>query len=71
MTGIPSAEALGLSELVTPSTQSITSLLLGLDDAKAEDSTILKLFGAESFIATTNANYDQIETVARTQGLLA
>jgi phosphonate transport system substrate-binding protein len=52
-------------------TQSISNLLLGLDDSKAEDSTILKLFGAESFIATTNANYDQIEAVARTQGLLA
>jgi phosphonate transport system substrate-binding protein len=52
-------------------TQSITGLLLGLDAAGAQDKDILKLFGAESFIATTNANYDQIEAVARTQGLLA
>jgi phosphonate transport system substrate-binding protein len=55
----------------TGTTQSITDLLLGLDDSKAEDKEVLKLFGAESFIATTNANYDQIETVARAQGLLA
>lgn len=55
----------------TGTTQSITDLLLGLDASKPEDADILKLFGAQSFIATTNANYDQIETVARMQGLLA
>lgn len=52
-------------------TQSITDLLLGLDAAKPEDADILKLFGARLFIPTTNANYDQIEAVAREQGLLA
>jgi phosphonate transport system substrate-binding protein len=52
-------------------TRSITDLLLGLDAAKPEDADILKLFGAKSFIATTNASYDQIEAVARAQGLLA
>lgn len=52
-------------------TQSITNLLLGLDTSKPQDADILKLFGAKSFIATTNANYDQIEAVARMQGLLA
>lgn len=51
-------------------TQRITDLLLGLDAAKPEDARILDLFGAKRFIATTNAAYDQIETVARQQGLL-
>ena len=55
----------------TGTTQSITDLLLGLDASQPADLDILKLFGAESFIATTNANYDQIEAVAREQGLLA
>jgi phosphonate transport system substrate-binding protein len=55
----------------TGTTQSITNLLLGLDASKPQDADILKLFGAKTFIATTNANYDQIEAVARTQGLLA
>ncbi len=52
-------------------TESITSFLLGLDAADAEDAKILELFGAESFIATANADYDQIEAVAQEQGLLA
>jgi len=55
----------------TGTTQAITNLLLGLDAATPADADILKLFGAKSFIATTNANYDQIEAVARDQGLLA
>lgn len=55
----------------TGTTQSITDLLLGLDASKPADLDILQLFGAESFIATANANYDQIEAVARKQGLLA
>lgn len=55
----------------TGTTQSVTDLLLGLDASKPEDSDILKLFGARAFIATTNANYDQIEAVAHAQGLLA
>ncbi len=52
-------------------TQEVTDLLLGLDAEDPEDAKILTLFGAQSFIATENANYDQIETVAQEQGLLA
>jgi len=51
-------------------TRAVTDLLLGLDPAKPEDATILDLFGAEEFVTTANANYDQIEAVAREQGLL-
>ena len=40
------------------------------DAAKPEDAEILELFGAESFIATKDSNYDVIEKVARDQGLL-
>jgi phosphonate transport system substrate-binding protein len=52
-------------------TQAITDLLLGLDAANPQDAEILELFGAKRFIATKNSNYDQIEAVAREQGLLA
>ncbi len=52
-------------------TQKVTDLLLGLDPADEDDASILELFGAESFVATENSNYDQIEEVAREQGLLA
>ncbi|ROO63141.1 phosphonate transport system substrate-binding protein [Micromonospora sp. Llam0] len=55
----------------TGTTQSITDMLLGLDVSEPEDADILRLFGAESFVATTDANYDQIESVARELGLLA
>jgi phosphonate transport system substrate-binding protein len=51
-------------------TQAITDLLLGLDAADPKDAEILELFGATRFIATKNSNYDQIEAVAREQGLL-
>ena len=51
-------------------TQAITELLLGLDAADPKDAEILELFGATRFIATKNSNYDQIEAVAREQGLL-
>ena len=51
-------------------TQAITDLLLGLDAANPQDAEILDLFGATRFIATKNSNYDQIEAVAREQGLL-
>jgi phosphonate transport system substrate-binding protein len=51
-------------------TRAITDLLLGLDAANPQDAEILKLFGATRFIATKNSNYDQIEAVAREQGLL-
>ncbi|WP_310529569.1 putative selenate ABC transporter substrate-binding protein [Nocardioides sp.] len=52
-------------------TQQITDLLLGLDAATPDDQAILELFGAESFIPTEDSNYDQIEAVAKEQGLLA
>ena len=48
----------------------ITGLLFGLDPAKPDDKTILELFGAPAFVATMNSNYDQIEVVAKEQGLL-
>ena len=52
-------------------TTKITDFLFGLDDADEDDAKILDLFGAKSFIATQNSNYDQIEAVAKEQGLLA
>lgn len=52
-------------------TQKITDLLLGLDASDADDQEILELFGASTFVATENSNYDQIEAVAKEQGLLA
>ena len=52
-------------------TAKITDFLLGLDPADTDDAKILELFGAESFITTQNSNYDQIEAVAKEQGLLA
>ncbi len=52
-------------------TAKVTDLLLGLDSSTPEDKAILELFGAESFVPTVNANYDQIEAVAKDQGLLA
>jgi len=52
-------------------TTKVTDFLLGLDDADKDDAKILDLFGAKSFITTQNSNYDQIEAVAKEQGLLA
>ena len=52
-------------------TTKVTDFLLGLDLADTDDAKILELFGAESFITTQNSNYDQIEAVAKEQGLLA
>ncbi|MCH9762422.1 MAG: putative selenate ABC transporter substrate-binding protein [Actinomycetia bacterium] len=51
-------------------TAEITKMLLGLDMANPQDAEILDLFGAKKFIPTKNSNYDQIEAVAREQGLL-
>ena len=51
-------------------TAKVTALLVGLDPAKPDDAAILDLFGAKRFVPTKNANYDQIEAVARAQGLL-
>lgn len=41
-----------------------------LDPAVAEHQEILDLFGAKKFIATTNENYGQIETIGREVGLI-
>jgi phosphonate transport system substrate-binding protein len=51
-------------------TKSMTDMLLGLTVSNPADKTILDLFGATSFVPADNANYDQIEAVAREQGLL-
>ncbi|MEO7236702.1 MAG: putative selenate ABC transporter substrate-binding protein [Lapillicoccus sp.] len=51
-------------------TQKITDALLGLKKSNPDDAAILDLFGATSFIATKNSNYDQIQTVATSLGLL-
>ncbi|MCY0933920.1 putative selenate ABC transporter substrate-binding protein [Streptomyces sp. H34-S4] len=50
--------------------QKILDLLLGLDHRNIEDAKVLTLFGAKSFIRTTNSAYDRIEGVARELGLL-
>ncbi|MEV6956057.1 putative selenate ABC transporter substrate-binding protein [Streptomyces sp. NPDC051183] len=50
--------------------QKILALLLGLDHRNTEDAKVLTLFGATSFIRTTNSAYDRIEGVARELGLL-
>jgi phosphonate transport system substrate-binding protein len=52
-------------------TQSMIDMLLGLTASNPADKAVLDLFGATSFVSTANANYDQIEAVAREQGLLA
>ncbi len=52
-------------------TAKITDALLGLKASVPEDKAILDLFGATSFITTKNSNYNQIETVAKSLGLLA
>ncbi|MBA3801217.1 MAG: putative selenate ABC transporter substrate-binding protein, partial [Geodermatophilaceae bacterium] len=52
-------------------TTKVTDFLFGLDAADKADAKILALFGAKSFITTENSNYDQIEAVAKEQGLLA
>lgn len=50
---------------------SVKDLLFGLDPSVAADAAILDLFGAQSFVPTENANYDQIRDVAEGLGLLA
>ncbi len=52
-------------------TDKIVDCLLGLDADDPDDAAILELFGAEQFVRTENENYDQIEAVAREQGLLS
>ena len=51
-------------------TRRLQDLLLGLQDGGAEEAEILELFGAESFIEADDAAYDELEEVARAQGLL-
>jgi phosphonate transport system substrate-binding protein len=48
----------------------VTRALLDLDPADAEAKAILDLFGARRFIPTEDANYRQIEDVARRIGLV-
>ena len=43
----------------------VTAAFLGLDRADPDEAEILELFGAEEFVETDNANYGQIEEVAR------
>lgn len=59
------------AKLGAGTTKKITDALIGLDAGNSEDAKILDLFGAKSFVATQNSNYDQIETVAKELGLLA
>ena len=51
-------------------TDKITAALLALDASKPKDAEVLDLFGAKSFVATENSNYDKIEAVATELGLL-
>ncbi len=48
----------------------VQNALYMLDPENPEDAEILELFGAERFIPTMNANYDQIESVAREIGMI-
>lgn len=49
-------------------TEKVQAALKALDSAVPEQKEILDLFGAERFIATTNANYAEIEAVGRKIG---
>ena len=49
--------------------EALTAALLGMGDDPAA-AEVLENFQADSFIATTNANYDSIEQVARSLGLI-
>lgn len=51
-------------------TRRITDALLGLRASDPVDRNILDLFGAGSFIPTTPENYDQVEQVGRSLGLV-
>ncbi len=48
----------------------VLDLLLGLDASDPEDAKILELFGAESFIPAENSDYDDLEQIARSLGLV-
>jgi phosphonate transport system substrate-binding protein len=49
----------------------LTDYFLGLSADDAEDEQVLDLFGAEQFIATKEADYDQIEQIATRLGLIS
>lgn len=51
-------------------TQDLQDFLLGLEEGSAKEAEILELFGATEFVEADDAAYDQIEQVARDQGLL-
>ncbi|CAA9276844.1 MAG: ABC transporter, substrate-binding protein (cluster 12, methionine/phosphonates) [uncultured Blastococcus sp.] len=51
-------------------TQRLQDFLLGLDGGNEKEAEILELFGAESFVEADDAAYDELEEVARAQGLL-
>ena len=51
-------------------TQRLQDFLLGLDVGNEKEAEILELFGAETFIEAEDAAYDELEEVARAQGLL-
>ena len=51
-------------------TREVVDLLLGLEVSDPEDADILELFGARRFIPAENSSYDELEDVARAQGLL-
>ncbi len=46
----------------------IVAALVGLDPSVPEEAELLSFFGADSFIETDNANYDDIEKVGREVG---
>ncbi|MGI9595964.1 MAG: putative selenate ABC transporter substrate-binding protein [Acidimicrobiales bacterium] len=48
----------------------LVSAFISLDSADPEQSEILDLFGAGSFVVTDNGNYEAIETVGRASGLI-
>lgn len=57
-------------QLGAGTTDRVRGALMGLDPADPVDKNILDLFGAGSFIPTEPANYDQVEQVGRSLGLV-
>ncbi len=51
--------------------EAVQDFLFGLDPADPEAAKVLELFGASTFIPTTDESYDRIEEVARDLGLMA
>ncbi|MFK8026352.1 MAG: putative selenate ABC transporter substrate-binding protein [Ilumatobacter sp.] len=50
--------------------QRILDALAALDASDPEEAEILDFFGADTFISTENSNYDGIESVGRSSGLI-